>query len=251
MRVSLVVIAFVFGSSVFLTAQESRPTANQITVIGSVEVKELANQASLTFSVKGVGSSLRLAVEDANKKVKVVTDKLVRLGIPSSNIATSQFYSSENVGDKAFLSSSRDYQATLTTMVTIDSLSVLEAVLYAISESEVQNISNISFSIKDELDLRKRTRVAAAKKAQEKATDIAGALGVKLGRVVSIEEVEPTRVWAQNRAQNYPNPFNPSTISQFRLEESALDESKGRGFFQQTITATSQVRATFEIKASP
>ena len=236
--------------TVFSNAQEPNRISNQISVFGSVELKEIANQASFTFSVKGVGSSLRHAVEDANKKVKVVTDKLFHLGVLQRNIATSQFYSSENSGDKAFLSSSRDYQATLTTLVTVDSLPLLEGVLYATSESDIQSVSNISFSIKDELDVRKRARVAAAKKAREKAEDIASALGVTLGQVVSVEETEPTKTMNLRGAQNNPNPFNPSALTVFKEDKSTIDESRGRGFFAQTVIVTSQLRAIFEIKGS-
>lgn len=230
-------------------AQDHHAATKQITVLGSVELRESADQASFTFSVKGVGSSLRLAVENSNKKMKIVTDKLIQLGIHPSDISTSRFYSGENYGDKAFLSSSRDYQATLTALVKVDSLPVLESVLYTISESEVQSLSNIGFSLKDELDPRRRARIGAALKAKEKAEDIARALGVVLGELISVEETDPTRVFSQQAAQNYPNPFNPSTTQiQFLRGGSTIDESMGAAFFAQTVTVTSQVRAVFEIK---
>lgn len=230
-------------------AQDRQSAMNQITVLGSVELKEIADQANFTFSLKGVGSSLRLAVENANKKVKVVTDNIIRLGIPAHNISASRFYSGENYGDKAFLSSSRDYQATLTALVKVDSLHLLESVLYTISESDVQNLSNIGFSLKDELGPRRRARTGAALKAKEKAEDIAQALGVVLGRLIAVEETDPTRVYSQQAPQNYPSPFNPSaTQIQYLRGGSTIDESVGSAFFAQTITVTSQVRAVFEIK---
>jgi uncharacterized protein YggE len=249
-RIVLIVLAIVLGTCLAL-AQDRQSTPKQIAVLGSVELKELADQANFTFSVKGVGSSLRLAVENANGKMKVVTAKLIRLGIPAQNISTSRFYSGENYGDKAFLSSSRDYQATLTSFVKVDSLPLLESVLYTISESEVQNLSNIGFAIKDELDPRRRARIGAALKAKEKAEDIARALGVSLGKLISVEETDPTRVYGQQSAQNYPNPFNPSaTEIQILRGGRTMDESMGTAFFAQTITVTSQVRAVFEIKES-
>lgn len=179
--------------------------------------------------------------------MRSITDKIVQLGVPTRNIATSQFYSGENRGDKAFLSSSRDYQATLVTLVKVDSLPLLSTILYAISESEPQDISNVSYSLKDELDVRRRARVAAVMKAREKAEDIAHALGVTLGRVISVEETDPTRVSSLRGAPNYPNPFNP-TVAQLTQKELVIDESTGSGFFAQTISVTSQVRAVFEIK---
>lgn len=244
-----VALLLTFVAITFSNAQDHQPAPNQISVSGSVELREIANQASFTFTVKGVGSSLRLAVENANMKVKIVTDKLLHLGVSTHNIATSQFYSGENYGNKAFLSSSRDYQATLVTLVMVDSLPLLEPILYATSESEIENVSNISFSMKDELDVRRRARVAAAMKAKEKAGDMARALNVTLGQVISIDETDPTRVFSlRGGSQNYPNPFNPTTSAQFMQRESNADESTGSSFFAQTITITSQVRVIFEIK---
>jgi len=230
-------------------AQDQQSPANQITVLGSVELKEMADQASFTFSVKGVGSSLRLAVVDAGNTMKSLTAKLVQRGVPAGNISTSRFYSGENYGDKAFLSSSRDYQATLTTLVKVDSLPLLDSVLYAISESEVQNLSSVGFSLKNELDSRRRARVGAAMKAKEKAEDIARALGVSLGKLLSVEETDPTRVYGLQNSQEHPNPFNPSASQiQFLRGGITVDESVGSAFFAQTISVTSQVKAVFEIR---
>ncbi|HUL42793.1 MAG TPA: SIMPL domain-containing protein [Bacteroidota bacterium] len=243
---SLILVTISSGIS-----QDLKPYAYQISVLGSVELRETATQASFTFSVKGVGSSLRQAVEDANKKVKAVTGKLMYFGVREKNISTSQFYTGENLGDKAFLSSSRDYQATLTTLVTVDSFSLLDSIIYAASESDVKDVSNITFSLKDESVFRKQARIEAAIKAREKAQDFAKALGVTLGPVISIEEVEPTRVLNQQRAGNYPNPFNPPTrVSPENLESSSVDEIRGTGMFAQTIVVTSQVRAAFSIVPS-
>ncbi len=146
---SIIFILFLFVASIH--GQENQNQSNQITVLGSVELKEVADQASFTFSVKGVGHSLRQAVEDANIKVKTITNRLRRLGVVTDKISTSQFYSGENLGDKAFWTSKRDYKAVLVTQVTVDSLKIMDSILYTISEGELEGISNISFSLKDEL----------------------------------------------------------------------------------------------------
>ncbi len=246
MKKILVIILSLFLLSKAINAQDAGLKQNQISVLGSIELKEIADQASVTFAVKGIGSSLRKAVDNASKMVQKVTDKLITLGIKSKNISTSQFYSGENSGDKAFLSSSRDYKAILHTLVKIVNMKSLDSALYLISESEIEDASNIIFSLNDELGLRRKARVAAAMKAKEKAEDIAGALGVMLGKVVNIEEMGPTSTVSIRGGRTYPNPFNPST-SMLR-EESIVDESKGSGFFAQTISITSQVRVVFEIK---
>ncbi len=243
MKPAHIFVFVIFIVSHLAHAQNNEVKTNQVTVFGSVVLKETANEASLSFSVKGTGSTLRQAVEHANTKTIKVTDKLTHLGVLVQNIFTSEFYSGENIGDKTFLSSSRDYKAIIKTTIKIDSIKLLQPVLFAISEEEVENMSSIYFSLKDEVGLRRRARVEAGIKAREKAEDIAKGLGVTIGKVLFFEETQSPQILAN---QNYPNPFNPSTNSVF--EKTSIDESRGSGFFAQTISATAQVKVAFELK---
>ena len=255
MRLAFIPIVLTFAALSF--AQTPDPKLNQFTVNGSVEIRQIADQGTLHFSLKGVGSTLREAVENAEKKTKSVVVRLRSLGVKEKNVSTSDFYSGENNGDKAFLSSSRDYRAVITTFVTVDSLKLLQEVIFAVSESDPENLSRVSFSLKDEVPLRRRARVEAGRKAREKADDIAKALGITIGRVLMIEEM-PTLVTYPGQSirggmlapvqfNSIPNPFNP--VSSGSMEEQGVaDETQGSGFFAQTISIASQVRVTFEIK---
>jgi len=258
MKQFFLLFVLLLGVSNIISAQQDEINRDYISMIGSVELKEVADQASFYFTIKGVGETLRLAVEDAENKTKTLSEKIIQLGIKKKNLSTSDFLSGENYGDKAFLSSSRDYQATISTLIKTDSLNLLRPLLFLISEAEVENISNISFSLKDELGLRRRARIEAGLKAREKAEDITGALGVKLGKVLTIEEIQPTQTYTnQNQllrvrgGYNYPNPFNPGTynvLQEDNLSSPTVDEIKGSGFFAKTVSITSQVKVIFAIE---
>ncbi len=239
-RIIICILFLVFQT---LYSQQLEQKTNYIFVQGSVELKEIADQASLSFNVRGVGANLRQAVENADKTTKTITDKLIALGVKDKNISTSSFFSGENRGDKAFLSSSRDYQANISTMIKVDSLKLLQPVLFAISESNVQNISQITFSLKDEVSFRKRARVEAALKAREKAEDIGKALNVIVGKAITIDEFPPSQTNAMVRGINAS--YNTISVSGLQM---GVDESIGSGFFAQTISITSQVYVTFELK---
>jgi uncharacterized protein YggE len=254
-KIKLAIILILFILQTNFSQQNSIPL-KQITVQGSVEINQKADQASFSFSIKGTGETLRQAVENAENKTKLLIDKLIQLGIKKNNISTSSFFSGENYGDKAFLSSSRDFKAIIETIIKIDSLELIKSTLFTISDAEVENISKISFSIKDELGLRRRARIEAGLKAKEKAEDLASSLGVVIGDVIYIEEIGSTQTY-QNSGQdifirgsgNYPNPFNPSfNTLNMQNKISIIDETKGSGFFAQTVNATSQVKVTFAIK---
>lgn len=258
MKQFFLLFVLLLGVSNIISAQQDEINRDYISMIGSVELKEVADQASFYFTIKGVEETLRLAVEVAENKTKNLSEKIIQLGIKKKNLSTSDFLSGENYGDKAFLSSSRDYQATITTMIKTDSLDLLRPLLFMISEAEVENISTISFSLKDELGLRRRARIEAGLKAKEKAEDITNALEVKLRKVLTIEEIQPTQTRAyQNQAiylrggGNYPNPFNPGTYNvggEGILLSEMVDETIGSGFFAKTVSITSQVKVIFAIE---
>ncbi len=227
---------------------------NQITVNGSVELKEPADQATLTFSVKGVGSSLRGAVEQATDKMASLVQDLKAAQIDQKNISTSEFFSGENYGNKSLFSSGNDYRTIITAQVKVDSLNNLKTALYILAEKKVERVYSIIFSVKDEAGLRRRARIAAAQKAREKAEDIATALGVGVGKVLSVEEIqikqpneEKSNIWvAFDMSPKYPNPFNP--VSTSNVDIPVLDESIGDDYFAQTVSSQSQVKVTFELK---
>lgn len=255
---SISVILFCF--SVATIAQSNETRQNTITVLGSVELREVADEASFNFTIKGVGENLREAVEDAESKTKLLTDKLIFTGIKRKNISTSDFVSGENYGDKAFLSSKRDYRAIIVTQIKTDSLELIKDILFVVSEAKVEDISKITFSFKDELGLRRRARIEAGLKAKEKAEDIAKALGVTVGEVLSIEEIQIKQPEKNNRYNRYvqlyatggySSPYNPiDNCNSFNNADTYvdIDEVKGSGFFAQTVSITSQVKVTFQIK---
>ena len=251
----LVSLLFLLAYPAFALSQQPDPKPSTVTVNGSVELKEIANQASLTFSVKGVGSNLRKAVEQATQKMADLNAQLRAAGIAPNQTTTSDFFSGENRGDKALFTSSRDYRAVITCQIKIDSLQLLQPILYVLADAEVEYVSNITFSYKDELGLRRRTRTAAAAKAKEKAEDIANALGATLGKVLQIEEIQITNTYrtqnlnyygAMRMMPEYPNPFNPVTAT--TVDKPDLDESRGSQLFAQTVSSQSQIRVTFELK---
>lgn len=250
MKLKLVLIAVIFLCvSGFADAQIADANKKQISVLGSVELKEVADEATFYFTIKGVGESLKKSVEEAEKKTKDVTDKLLNIGVKKSDIATSDFMSGENSDDKAFLSSSRDYKATIVTKIKTDNMSLLKPLLFTISESAVENISDISFSYKEEVGLRRRARIEAAQKAKEKADDLAAPLGIKVGKVIMVDELQTTLYNSkqmQSMRMGIAAQFN--AVGNGFSNDGSMDESKGTGFFAQTISVTSQVRVVFEIE---
>ncbi|MGH7597580.1 MAG: SIMPL domain-containing protein [bacterium] len=230
----------------FVITQHSRGQeikSHQIIVYGNAEVKATANQAELNFSIKGFGSSLRIAVDNAQKQVAETTKRLFDLGLKKGNLNTSHFHSGENYSNKAFLSSKKDYQAIITTFVTVDSLDLLEPVIFALSENGVEHISSIGFSLKDDTALETSARKQAITNAKQKAEEMAKHLALELGDVIHIEELV-AQTW-QEIQEEYRKRNDFSIELRERLAyQQALSES----FFAKTIALAAMVKMVFELK---
>jgi len=86
-------------------------------------------------------------------------------------------------------------------------------------------------------------------KAKEKAEDMAKALSVNLGKVILIDEVHPTESSEAQLRSGRINPFNPVLYNTVMCDEVVVTKGGvGTGFFAQTISITSVVYVTFEIK---
>lgn len=218
---------------------------NRLVTSGTIELSIPADNATFTFEVKGVGSSLNKAVIEAKNRVKFISDALFKNGLKEKNLSTSYFYSGENFGDKAFLSSKRDYKARITVMVNIDSLELLESSIIIVSDALPERISNITFSLKNYEQQKIEALEKAVKKAKEKATILASNMGAQLGSILYIEEVQNVPPQIRGRGGNYPNPFNASL--EVSPEMSSFGKQKNSGFFVQQIKIVSKVNIIVEL----
>jgi uncharacterized protein YggE len=162
---------------------------NVIIVIGTATSEIPADKASFSFGVNGYSQDLNSAVEFAREKVDVITKRLLEIGITNQNLTTSKFNSQENRGDKAFLSSKRDYIASLKVIVNLDSIELLEPAITTVSVLKADYISDVTFSLTNIELFKTRTITSATQNALYKAKSICDNLNIKLGPPVYIEEI--------------------------------------------------------------
>lgn len=181
-------LAFVILAVTAAVLRANDTTLAMVEVSATAERRVLADRAEFTFTVQGLGSTMGLAVEASTRATDSIVGKLIALGISKDRISTRHFTSGENQGDKAFLSSSRDFKARITTRVTVDSLPLLASAITLVSEADVEEVSSINFSLQDEALLLRDIRKEAARTARQKAEDIVGELGAKVGRLLYADE---------------------------------------------------------------
>ena len=235
------VVVFLFFLSAILFAQEFNK--NSITVFGSAEVSIPADNATFSFEVEGEGSTLSQAVNTARQKVKDISDLLFKAGLTEKNLRTSFFHSGENIGNKAFLSSKRDFKAVITVLVNIDSLGLLENSIIKVSEAKPESISNINFSLKDYERYKMDALEKAILKAKEKANMLASKMDAKLGNILSVEEIQGEPATFRG-GRTYPNPFNVVYEIDGTTNQGINSSS---GFYAQQAKITAIVKVVIEI----
>ncbi len=184
---AIIILQGVLSAQGLVTIDRSE-LENRLEVRGTAKILAQADQASFSFTVVEYGSTLREAYKKASVKIEKLSEKLFNAGLKKNNLETIKFDSGENAGDKAFLSDSRDFAASIKTIVNTDSLELLEELVFLVSESDVNSVSDIRFSIKEIEKFREEALRKAVEKAKEKGRIMAESLNVLLGSAIIVRE---------------------------------------------------------------
>ena len=163
-----------------------------ISVSGMGEVSARPDQANISLGVVSEGRTAQEALRANSAAMQGVFDQMDDLGIAEENIRTSNF--SINPQYTPYRQGSNEprriigYQVSNMVSVLFDDLEALGPGLDAIVGSGANQFHGISFSISETDKLQSDAREAAVANAIVRATTLASAAGVSLGRVLSINE---------------------------------------------------------------
>jgi uncharacterized protein YggE len=216
-------------------ARQGTPQERLISVYGVGAMEVPGDRAQLRFTVRDFGSTLGEAIDKTKQRVSEITAKLQALGLSDTAFFTATFNSGDNHEGKAFLSSSRDFRAGISVRVTIDSLPLIESVVKTLSSAELQGLSDISFSLKNNSEIKLACRMLAVEDAKAKAAALAREFGVRVGEVLAIEEL-PSTTDGDFYIPNVPR-LSAGTIA-----------SSGGTYFPQRFTVRTAIRVQFAIE---
>jgi uncharacterized protein YggE len=126
-------------------------------------------------------------------QLKSVLDQLKNVLGPKADIRTTGYSLSPNyqyprAGGQAVLTG---YTARNTVQVTTEDLAGLGRLIDLAAQTGANNIQQLQFTVKDEGPTRAQALAEAAKQARASAEAMAAALGLKLGKVISVEQGTP------------------------------------------------------------
>lgn len=248
MSFALLVVMLIGGMT---SAQEMKD--HKLTVYGKVRVFAKADRATMRFDIKGVGNTLNAAFDNARLKLDSIATRLYAVGLQKTDLSTSFFRNEENFGDKAFLSSKKDFRAVMTVTIATRQLELLEQITIILSEGSIERIQSVEFDLVNYRQLRNDAIQQAAEAAKEKAEIAAKSMGVTCGETLEFEELRAQAVESDNswpkvvRARrDIINPFNRGYYAAGVV---GLDQTDGV-FYAQDFEFEAEVKVTFAIVGS-
>ena len=220
-------ITLLTGISLFNPAAAAAPT-RYITTTGNGTVSVIPDAVKVSATVSVLGATSKAALATANTTSVAVRKALTANKIAARDVATQSIsvYPEYSYPDNSTPVIS-GYRASQSFSITVRAAATAGAVVDAIVDAGGANVM-INGASPFVLDNEKATdlaRAAAVKSAKAKATSYAKLLGVKLGRVVFLNEQSP------------PNPFPVFGVTA-KAEDSATQIDLG----QQEVTVLVTVR---------
>jgi uncharacterized protein YggE len=150
------------------------------------------DQASVSMGVRKQGRNIKQVQEQVNSTMAQLSKSLKDMGIKEEDIKTTQYTFHPDYGESGMFS------AYAQVGVKVRDLDNVSPVLDLVGQLGLENVSGPSFELSD--DLREKTikaaREEAVEQAKKKAEELAGLAGMKLGRIVNVQE-----------GSNYPVPY--------------------------------------------
>ncbi|XDA96862.1 SIMPL domain-containing protein [Sulfitobacter sp. LCG007] len=188
---TLMTICLVAGLSGVAAAQET-PAGRVITVTGQSIVSAAPDMASITLGVTEQAESAAAAMSATSEAVSAILERLAAAGIEPRDMQTSGLSLnpvwSNRGGNAEGAPGITGYEASNTVTARVRDLSGLGDLLDAVVQNGANTLNGLAFDVQDPKPLESEARKGAVKDAMDRAAELAGAAGVTLGQVRTINE---------------------------------------------------------------
>lgn len=172
---------------------------NEIVVSGVASEFVKPDVATITIGVTTQGATVNEALTENNSKIEKVISAIVKTGVLSENIQTSNFGVSPNYDYNKQPPLLKGYTVEHDLNIKTKS-EMISSVISAASSNGATNFYNVTFSVSNEEDLKQKLLNAAIDNAKAKANILASSIGKKIVEVKSISYDLP-----QLQTGSFPN----------------------------------------------
>jgi uncharacterized protein YggE len=189
-RLLPLVVLTLFGAGAAAQEPAERPAPPSIRVNGEATVTAQPDQARIDIGVTTQAQTAQAAAANNAQRLETVLAELRRALGPDAEIKTVSYslnpdhrYPKE--GGKPTIIG---YTATNVVRVTLNDLTRIGQAIDAATQSGANQIQRLQFTLRDEQAAQSQALRAASVKAKAQAEALAQALGLKIGRVLSVVE---------------------------------------------------------------
>jgi uncharacterized protein len=223
-------------------APSPSPLPARVSVTGEGHANGAPDLAVTQLTVMRSAATAADALEQANTAMEAVRSAMASFGVEARDLQTSGFqitpqYRYDNRPDGTQAPPVvTGYEARNTLSVKVRDLPKLGELLDRAVQLGVNEGGSISFQIEDDAALRDSARRDAVAQARSSAEALAGAAGLKLGRVITIEDA----------ANAYAPPPPPMPYGEMRMMAAGSAAKVPVEVGENTVT--SQVRIVYELQ---
>jgi uncharacterized protein YggE len=179
----------VLGAIPAAAAQPAHPERDSVSVTGEAEVRVVPDEVVLRVGVETGDKDLGAAKRLNDERVARALAAARKQGIEAKHVQTDHVSVEPRYrGSSELVTDLLGYVVRKSIVITLKDVQKFEAVLTALLEAGVNHVHGVEFRTTELRAHRDRARLLATTAAREKAAALAGALGRKAGRALSINE---------------------------------------------------------------
>jgi uncharacterized protein YggE len=193
MRLVLLPVLLAAAAIAPALAQQSAPTLSSIRVTGDAKVTARPDRVQIDVGVTTRATHSQEAAQQNARDVDAMLAAVRKSAGPTAVLKTISYSLNPNYqyhpnGAEPTLTG---YTAANVVQVTLDDLAKIGSVIDSAAQSGANHVQGIQFTLRDEDAVRAEALREAALRARAAAEVLAGALGLKVMRVLSVEELSP------------------------------------------------------------
>lgn len=157
--------------------------ANLFSVSGTGKATGIPDTAQISIGVTKTASTVSSAQDQTNSAANKIIEDLKKLGVSDKDIKTTNYSVNPNYDAPG-------YTVTQTLEVNIMPIDIANKAIDSATADGANLVGGVNFTFneKTKKDLENKARIEAVKMAKEKAESLAKATGIRLGRIVDVQE---------------------------------------------------------------
>jgi uncharacterized protein YggE len=173
--------------------QQSTRRPFGVNVYGSAVLRTEPDHAEIDLGVVRIAPTAAAAFDQCGKAVQAVRNAIRKNGVPDADLEVSRVALSTAYDGYGATSKFLGYRATVSFRILARELNSIETLLSEVVAAGANQVNQVRYATSRLRELRAEARVASIHAAQRKAEVYCEAAGVRLGRVIHIEDVNPDR----------------------------------------------------------